>query len=211
MLASISVNYYCNPDKEEDEISKILTGITVTSKPSTTTYKVGETFNSNGLMVTASYSDLSTADVTSSVTLSSPDMTTPGTKTVTVSYTEDSVTATASFDIKVNEASSALTVEGATYVQATYTSYVIKFETDSTGYETNGTKKAHFTYTISGSTITFVRDPKDGDSNDFYSTNYIFNYEDTVTGTISDDFATIRVKYDPRSSSTKAFNRSAGN
>ena len=62
---------------------------------------MGDTFSAEGLVVTATYSDTTTAAVTG-YTLSEVDMTTAGTKTVTVTYTEGDVTKTATFDITVN-------------------------------------------------------------------------------------------------------------
>ncbi len=72
-----------------------------------TTFNVGDSFSHEGITVTATYVDESTSeettsDVTSSATFSEPDMTTAGTKTVTVSYTEGDVTKTATYNITVN-------------------------------------------------------------------------------------------------------------
>ena len=67
-----------------------------------TEFKVGDKFTYDGLVVTASYSD-GTSVAVSGFTVSSPDMTTAGTKTVTVSYTENEVTKTATYQIKVSE------------------------------------------------------------------------------------------------------------
>ena len=67
-----------------------------------TTFHQGDAFSHEGAVVTASYADASTADVTSSASFSTPDMSTTGTKTVTVSYTENEVTKTTTYDITVN-------------------------------------------------------------------------------------------------------------
>lgn len=66
-------------------IKKNLTGISVTSNPSKVTYLEGESLNTNGLVITAKYDDGSTANVTSSCTLSGYSNT-PGVKTVTATY-----------------------------------------------------------------------------------------------------------------------------
>ena len=66
------------------------------------TFTVGDTFSSQGLVVTASYSD-STSKTVTGFTVSKPNMSTSGTKTVTVSYTENSVTKSATYEIVVNE------------------------------------------------------------------------------------------------------------
>ena len=65
------------------------------------TFTVGDTFTSKGLVVTASYSDGTSKPVTN-FTMSKPNMSTAGTKTVTVSYTEDGVTKSATYSITVN-------------------------------------------------------------------------------------------------------------
>ena len=75
-----------------------------------TEFTVGDTFNHTGMTVTANYSDSTTATVTSSATWSNPDMSTSGTKQVTVSYTESSTTKTATYNINVNAAGTAYTV-----------------------------------------------------------------------------------------------------
>ena len=67
-----------------------------------TEFYVGDTFTHDGLTVTAHYDDASTLDVTTSATYSVPDMSTPGTKTITVSFEESSVTKTATYDITVS-------------------------------------------------------------------------------------------------------------
>lgn len=68
----------------------------------TTQFYVGDTFNHNGVVVTATYDNGSTKDVTSLATFSSPNMSSAGNKSVTVSYTEGGVTKTANYSITVN-------------------------------------------------------------------------------------------------------------
>ena len=80
----------------------VLTGIALSGDYTTTFYQNG-TFSYEGLIVTASYDD-GTSSAVSGFTVSSPDMTTLGTQTVTVSYTEGNVTKTASYDITIEEA-----------------------------------------------------------------------------------------------------------
>src|SRR5574344_1443638 len=77
-----------------------LTGITITTNPTTTTYKVGGTLSTTGMVIKATYSDSSTTTVSSGYTTSGFDSSTPGTQTVTVSYT-DHETATATFSVKI--------------------------------------------------------------------------------------------------------------
>lgn len=69
-----------------------------------TTFEVGDAFTYDGLVVTAHYSDDSSHTVTG-YTVSSPDMSTAGNKTVTVTYTENEITKTSTYQITVNEKS----------------------------------------------------------------------------------------------------------
>lgn len=79
-----------------------LVGIEVTSLPMTTEYYTNSRFSTYGLEITASYEDGTQAVVTD-YEVSSPDMSTAGEKTITVTYTENGVTQTATFTITVNE------------------------------------------------------------------------------------------------------------
>ena len=79
--------------------TKTLSSITL-SGDYQTTFAVDEAFSYTGLVVTAHYSDSTSATVTPT-SVSSPDMTTAGEKTVTVSYTEGGVTVTADYMITV--------------------------------------------------------------------------------------------------------------
>lgn len=80
----------------------VLTGITL-SGDYETTFSQNGTFSYEGLVVTASYDDETSSEVTG-YSVSAPDMTTLGTQTVTVSYTENDVTKTATYDITIEEA-----------------------------------------------------------------------------------------------------------
>ena len=83
----------------------VLSSIAITTAPSTTTFTVGDDFVFDGV-VTATYSDGTTADVTGSITTNGEDViaTEGQNKTVTVSYTEGGVTATATYTVNVNPA-----------------------------------------------------------------------------------------------------------
>lgn len=74
-----------------------LTGISVSKQ--TTTFTVGDTFIFDG-EVTATYSD-GTTKVVTPTSVTTPDMSTTGEKTVTVSYTENDVTRKTSYEIEV--------------------------------------------------------------------------------------------------------------
>lgn len=81
----------------------VLSSIAITTAPSMTTFTVGDDFVFDGV-VTATYSDGSTADVTDAITTNGADViaTEGQNKTVTVSYSEDGVTATTSYTVTVN-------------------------------------------------------------------------------------------------------------
>ena len=142
-FASITIHYSCS---DEPDV-KTLSSISISGQ--TTEFTQGDSFSFGGT-VTAHYSDLTTADVTSSATFSGYDMSSSGDQTVTVSYTEGGVTRTTSYSITVNDASSGLT---GTYV-GIYTS--IRFDTPTTGTYIYGNETLSFRYEISGTKITFT-------------------------------------------------------
>ena len=82
----------------EGTVAKTVNSISWTGY--TSTYKVGDTFKADGTVM-ATYSDGSIEDVTKKAQFSSPDMTTEGTKTVTVTYEGKTTTG----EITVNAAS----------------------------------------------------------------------------------------------------------
>ena len=81
-----------------------LSAITVTTNPTKTTYEYGNTLATTGMVVTASYSDSKTAAVTG-YSCSPTTFSTVGNQVVTVSYTENGVTQTATFNVTVNRKS----------------------------------------------------------------------------------------------------------
>ena len=84
-------------------VAKTLSNITVTTNPTTTTYEYGDTLATADAVITATYSDGSTANVTNSCSFSPSTLTTiSNTQAITVSYTEDGTTKTTSFNVVVN-------------------------------------------------------------------------------------------------------------
>ena len=67
-----------------------------------TTFREGDAFSHAGMTVTATYEDETTKDVTSKAVFTGYDMESPGTQTVTVSYTEGDVAKNATYQITVN-------------------------------------------------------------------------------------------------------------
>ena len=66
-----------------------------------TEFTEGMEFSHEGMTVTATYEDKSTKDVTAAAQFSGYDMTTVGSQTITVNYTEGEVTASATYSITV--------------------------------------------------------------------------------------------------------------
>ena len=81
-----------------------LSAIAVTTKPNKLTYEYGDTLATAGMVVTASYSDSQTKTVTN-YSCSPTTFSTVGNQVVTVSYTENGVTQTATFNVTVNRKS----------------------------------------------------------------------------------------------------------
>lgn len=94
---SFTLDYSCSDDPEEKELSSI------SVSGQTSEFTVGDTFSFGGT-VTAHYSDSSSANVTNSATFSGYNLSQAGEQTVTISYTEDGVTKTTTYDIEVKEA-----------------------------------------------------------------------------------------------------------
>ena len=78
-----------------------LTGIKVKTAPTKVIYTEGESFDKTGMVIEATYSDSSTAAVTT-YTVTDGNNLTAGKSTVTISYTEDGVTKTCTQAITVN-------------------------------------------------------------------------------------------------------------
>lgn len=67
-----------------------------------TTFYVGDEFSHTGMTVTATYENSTTKNVTSSANFTSPDMSSAGEKPVTVSYTENNIEKSTSYNITIN-------------------------------------------------------------------------------------------------------------
>ena len=81
-------------------VRPVLTGIAITTQPDKTAYAVGGSFDSTGMVVTATYDTGKTKEVTG-FTFSPQTFSSVGTKTVTISYTENGVTKTATISVTV--------------------------------------------------------------------------------------------------------------
>ncbi|MBR4766158.1 MAG: PASTA domain-containing protein, partial [Clostridia bacterium] len=86
----------------KDSKSAVLVSLMLDSKPAKIIYTVGETLDTEGLRIVASYSDGSKKDVTKSCSFSESVLTTTGGHSVIATYKEGTVTKTTSFTVTVN-------------------------------------------------------------------------------------------------------------
>lgn len=115
----------------------VLTGISLNTEDVSLIYTTGDVFSTDELIVTADYSNCASSTVTPT-SISSPDMSTAGTKTITVSYTENGTTKTATYSITVSAP----------------ISYSITL--DNNGSVTGGTFMASAASATAGTTITLT-------------------------------------------------------
>ena len=126
-----------------------VSSIAIQSKPTKTVYTVGEKFDASGLKIKVTMSDGTTKTITSGFTLSNPDMSTAGTKTVTVSYSGK----TASFTITVNNPPATVS-SIAIQSKPTKTVYTVGEKFDASGLKIKVTMSDGTTKTItSGFTL----------------------------------------------------------
>ena len=135
----------------------LLSSISLNTSDAQTEFTVGDTFTYEGLSVTAYYTDGS-FDIVAPTSVSSPDMSSVGQKTVTVSYTEGDITREETYTITVDA-----------LVPTSITATV--------------SKTYYVGQTISSSDIT-VKDNYDNDITNFAFANdgYQFTYEDAASG-----------------------------
>lgn len=132
-----------------------LSSIAVTTAPTKTTYSEGETFNPTGMVVTATYNDKSTENVTSLCSFSPATALTTSNTEITISYTEGGVTKTASCNITV--------VEYVQPMEVTMTLNNAFFGTEFTGSNAKGS--GSHTAKSNGITVNFM---SGGEKNNFY-------------------------------------------
>ena len=159
--------------------TKTLSSITL-SGTHQTTFTVGDTFSYTGLVVTAHYSDSSTATVTPT-SVSSPNMSSAGTKTVTVSYTEGGVTKTATYSITVNAAKTLSSISVST--APTKTSYTAGEYFDPTGLVIKRTysDSTYDTYTYANHTSEFSFSPSTSTALTVSNTSVTITYSGKTT------------------------------
>jgi len=73
-------------------VERALTGIAVTTPPTKRVYALNEAFDPAGMVVTATYSDGSTAEIPhGELGIGVPDSATAGSRIVTITYRDDNV------------------------------------------------------------------------------------------------------------------------
>jgi len=142
-LAGLSLTGCDNGDGD-----KTLVSIAVTTLPTKTEYTVGEILDLSGLVITATYSDGSTAAVSiSAANISGFDSATAGQKTVTVSFGGKTTT----FSVTVNPASTVIASIAVTTLP-TKTEYIVGENLDLSGLVVTATYSDGSTVTVSIST-----------------------------------------------------------
>lgn len=161
----------------------------------TTTFTQNGTFNHDGVVVTANYDGGDTKDVTSEASFTTPEMSTPGTKTVTVTYREQTTT----YDITVNE-----------YVQPTEVTVIFNDNTFGTNYSGSAsgiTDESPATANVNNVSVVYA-----GSGNHYISSNQIRFYPNNkLTFTAPDGYNITGIVFTPVSSATWAATISANN
>lgn len=131
-----------------------LSSISITTPPQKVSYTIGDTFNPAGMVVQAKYSDGSTANVTGYTV--SPQTMTLGTTSVTVSYTENGVTATATQAVTVSKRTPTLSVSPSSItLDATHPTATATVSTNSDGaVSVSSSDGTVATATVASKTIT---------------------------------------------------------
>ncbi len=119
-----------------------LTKIAVKTSPTKTSYYVGETLDTTGLTLTATYSDGSTKTVSSGFTCSPTTFSSAGTKTITVTYSGKTTTFTVTVS---NDAVKSVAVK----TNPTKTSYYVGDTLDTTGLTLTAKYNSGKTETVS--------------------------------------------------------------
>ncbi len=148
--ASSNVNFTVNASKE----GVTLKDLAIQTAPNKTVYTAGEDFDPTGMVVTAIYSDNTTA-VVSNYTILSGDSLAESKISVTISYTEGDVTKRAAQTITVNPATVTKTLESIAVIKAPdKTVYTSGENFDSTGMVVTATYSDQSTAPVTGYTVT---------------------------------------------------------
>lgn len=156
-----------------------------------TEFTQDDTFSHEGMIVTATYTDNTTDDVTADATFSGYDMSTLGDQTVTVSYTENGITKTAEYAITVNKAPFVPTIVPEGYESVDFTTLE--------PYKSLGTNGSTEMRTYEGTSFSVEFAKKSGTNNapKFYQNgNAVRCYVDnTITITAAENIKNVFVDY----------------
>ena len=131
--------------------AKTPVALTVTAPPAKTAYKVGEAFDPAGMVVTATYSDQTTAEVTGYAV--TPQTLGKDDKAVTISYTENNATVTAAQAVTVKAPEKTLAGIAITAPPAK-TAYTAGQSFDPAGMVVTATYSDQSTAAVTGWTVT---------------------------------------------------------
>jgi len=125
-------------------VQRVLQSIAVTTQPTTTTYKSGTTIDTTGMVVTATYNRTSAA-VTGYTISPTTAGATEGTQTETVTYTENGVTKTTTFDITIKNLTIVSFASGTeSEIKAMLDAYYAnELAWEDMGWEVGNTRKWH--------------------------------------------------------------------
>ena len=173
-LYSISIAYKAAPNAS-------LSSISVTKAPDKIRYLAGDSFDKTGMVVTATYSDSSTSNVTDSCVFS-PETIAANTTAISISYTEKGVEKTTSQSITVVTVSSVV-LNGDLETKT----YTLDENWDVTGLYLTITYSNNDTEDINLSAVTYSSDPVKADSLSIDSVTFSGTYlsksfSKTITG-----------------------------
>lgn len=190
-----------------------LTSISATKTK--TSYTVGDTLDTNDIVVTASYNTGTTADVTSSATIntSNVNMAAAGTYNITISYTENGITKTTAIEITV--ASSGQTPRGQIPLSFTSNKQLSRFDGTIKSKDNYACTEA-YTSLVDGMVYTITSSTATGNTVDivFYTSSKAYiGYVQTRNGTVNvpDGASYVRIGcYPTTNASHITFTESAG-
>ena len=209
-FTEFTVNYGCSDSGSYDpDEGKTVTGISVKTAPNRTEYEEGDYFDPTGLVITATYDDESSRDITYSLKPDefsfTPSLTTAlqtSDENVVISYKGSNCNQA----ITVSEAGT-VTTDNYYYKEGSTYWFNIYIASNSTGYFIS-TYKAygldpvdttiHFTWAKAGSVFTFTKDAKTGDGENTSMPGFyrcLFGGDNTTnTGTLNGDVLTITLR-----------------
>lgn len=188
-ISAISVTYHST---SSGSTSPTLTSITLDTTNVQTEFTLNETFNYDGLLVVAHYSDDSSEDL-DSFDVSTPDMFTTGNKTITVTYGEQSET----YTITVSNPEPAIrwnapTIDvysGTTLTSSDTSSWNVEYASDGTHYQSIN----NFTVKLGGSAISLPYTWNGSDDAKTLCVEYNSLSTETVTVTVTQSINNVYV------------------